>query len=139
MSTKPPDRIELDPLVLRRFVEDDADALSDAIAESIAELRPWMPWASEEPLSRDDRTESMRELIRQWNDGVAFGYAILDAGELVGKLGEAGIDFLRCRLPAQKQGDQREQESGEGNAGDDFFMSACEAKTMKRCHDKRDP
>jgi RimJ/RimL family protein N-acetyltransferase len=39
-------------LVVRPWAEDDAPALSRAVAESLEHLRPWMPWAADEP--RDD-------------------------------------------------------------------------------------
>ena len=49
-------------LELRRWRVEDAAALGAAVEESLAELRPWMPWAAGEPRSVADR----RELIRTW-------------------------------------------------------------------------
>jgi RimJ/RimL family protein N-acetyltransferase len=44
----PPSRIELDEgNFLRQFTIDDADALAQAVAESLDHLRPWMPWAAD--------------------------------------------------------------------------------------------
>jgi ribosomal-protein-serine acetyltransferase len=46
---RPPARLETDRLVIRRPEPGDAPSIVDAIAESIAELRPWMPWAQKVP------------------------------------------------------------------------------------------
>jgi ribosomal-protein-serine acetyltransferase len=35
------------PVTLRRWREDDLDALYRAVIESLDHLRPWMPWAAE--------------------------------------------------------------------------------------------
>ncbi|MGH3264185.1 MAG: hypothetical protein ACRDNS_19565, partial [Trebonia sp.] len=49
-------------LVLRRWLKDDAAILEAAVMESIEHLRPWMPWAADEPLSAVKR----RALIAEW-------------------------------------------------------------------------
>lgn len=43
-----PGSISTDRLLLRRHEVADAEAIAQAIAVSDAELRPWMPWVSEE-------------------------------------------------------------------------------------------
>src|SRR3954454_17399525 len=48
-------------LVVRPHAEDDAPALSRAIAESLEHLRPWMHWVALEPLSPDQRRAWIRE------------------------------------------------------------------------------
>src|SRR3954451_5990237 len=48
-------------LVVRPHTEDDAPALSRAIAESLEHLRPWMHWVALEPLSPDQRRAWIRE------------------------------------------------------------------------------
>ena len=45
----PPYRIETERLVLRCWDPRDAPLLKDAIDSSLDHLRPWMPWAREEP------------------------------------------------------------------------------------------
>ena len=48
-ATRLPERIEgPDGLLLRRWTVDDADALGQAIAESVEHLRPWMGWVAED-------------------------------------------------------------------------------------------
>jgi hypothetical protein len=45
-----PERIDgSDGLVLRRWEVSDAEALGEAIAQSIDHLRPWMAWVAQEP------------------------------------------------------------------------------------------
>lgn len=56
-------------LVLRSWTEDDAPALSRAIAASVEHLRPWMAWAADEP--HDDLWR--RQLIRGWRQEAAAG------------------------------------------------------------------
>ncbi|MHB1583720.1 MAG: GNAT family N-acetyltransferase [Acidimicrobiales bacterium] len=41
----PPERLDAGPVVLRRYVADDAVALAEAVNASLEHLRPWMPWA----------------------------------------------------------------------------------------------
>lgn len=44
-----PDRIAAERIELRRWDPAFAEALCDAVATSLAELSPWMPWAQEAP------------------------------------------------------------------------------------------
>jgi ribosomal-protein-serine acetyltransferase len=55
LSQLPPDRIEGDGLLLRRWHLDDAEDLARAVAESQEHLRPWMPWIAGEPKTLDQR------------------------------------------------------------------------------------
>jgi len=60
-----PERIETDgPLVIRRWLVSDADALGRAITESADHLRPWMAWMAQEPLTIEQR----RALIGGWEE-----------------------------------------------------------------------
>ena len=34
------------PVTLRRYREDDVDAVFQAVTESLDHLRPWIPWAA---------------------------------------------------------------------------------------------
>ncbi len=49
LSENPPCRIHTRKLVLRCWNPTDAPLLKAAIDESLDELRPWMPWARNEP------------------------------------------------------------------------------------------
>jgi hypothetical protein len=56
-----PERIEGDGLVLRRWREEDAGLLHEAVVDSVEHLRPWMPWIADEPMSVEQR----RNLIQR--------------------------------------------------------------------------
>jgi len=51
-------------LVIRPWHLEDAEALSDAIEQSLDHLRPWMPWTAAEPLRIGER----RALIIRWTE-----------------------------------------------------------------------
>ena len=53
-------------LLLRRWACGDAEELGRAIAESIQQLRPWMPWVADEPLSVARRRSRIDEWERGW-------------------------------------------------------------------------
>ena len=44
-----PDLLPSGPVELRRWRTSQAETLTDAVASSLPELRPWMPWAQEPP------------------------------------------------------------------------------------------
>jgi RimJ/RimL family protein N-acetyltransferase len=68
--TRLPERIETDsPLLIRRWLVSDAEALDRAIVESGDHLLPWMSWMAEEPQTLDQR----RALIRSWEDDWSKG------------------------------------------------------------------
>lgn len=54
------ERIELGDLILRRWRQADAEALTAAVAESLDHLRPWMPWADRMTL------EESRAVLARW-------------------------------------------------------------------------
>jgi ribosomal-protein-serine acetyltransferase len=76
-----------DGLLLRRWLPEDAPALSDAIAESLEHLRPWMAWIADEPLAIEQRRSRLIEFER---DRLAGGDAVLGIfldGRVVGGCG----------------------------------------------------
>ena len=82
-----PDRVEAPRLTIRRWTAGDSDALSAAILASVDHLRPWMPWAADEPIG----AEARRALIEHWNDEWEAGgdlvVGIFLADEVVGGSG----------------------------------------------------
>ncbi|WP_035126007.1 GNAT family N-acetyltransferase [Conexibacter woesei] len=72
---------------IRPWDEGDAEALAAAVAASLPELRPWMPWAADEPQPPDAR----RAWIREANAAEAAGgdrtRAILAGGAVAGSCG----------------------------------------------------
>lgn len=76
---------------MRSYTVDDAAALHEAILASIDHLRPWMPWASLEPLTFDQRIE--------WLRGVREAMGIFEGDTCVGgtglhdRIGEGGLEI----------------------------------------------
>jgi ribosomal-protein-serine acetyltransferase len=85
MDARPDEVIDHGPVTLRRWREDDLDAVYQAVTESIDHLRPWMPWA--EGYTRQSAAEFLAKSARDWADGSTFGYAIMTGGTLVGSCG----------------------------------------------------
>lgn len=87
------------PFVVRSWRMSDADALSAAIAENLEHLRPFLTWASSEPISRHAR----RALITRWAKQEAFGgdepVGLFLGGEVVGgsglhrRIGAGGLEI----------------------------------------------
>jgi RimJ/RimL family protein N-acetyltransferase len=86
---RPPERITLDGMLLRRWTPADAPALHAAVLESFEILHPWMPWAAEPP-KPDDQEAFVASAVGQWNMGEAYIYGIFDPnGERI--LGTVGL------------------------------------------------
>src|SRR5690348_9299346 len=84
-QARPDELIEHGPVTLRRYREDDADAVYAAVTESLDHLRPWMPWAA--GYTRQSAEEYLDGSIRSWEDGTEYNYAILAEGTLAGSVG----------------------------------------------------
>jgi RimJ/RimL family protein N-acetyltransferase len=74
-------RIETKRLVVRCYNPSDAQLLADSVRESVEHLKPWMPWAHNEP----QRIEAREELLRGWRGkfdlGQDYGYGIFNREE----------------------------------------------------------
>ena len=84
-QARPDELIEHGPVTLRRYREDDVDAVFAAVTESLDHLRPWMPWAAQ--YTRQSAEEYLDGSIRSWEDGTEYNYAILAEGALAGGAG----------------------------------------------------
>jgi len=82
-----PERVEALRLVLRRWSHDEAPLLSTAVAESIDHLRPWMPWITFEPLTREERVQLIEGWTRDWEDGGDVVFGVFLDGAVVGGAG----------------------------------------------------
>ena len=76
-NERPNELIELAQVTLRRYRAEDADALFQAVTESLDHLRPWMPWAAD--YSRESAEEYLADSIKGWDEGTEYNYAILTA------------------------------------------------------------
>ena len=84
-----PYRVLTPRLVLRCWDPRDAPMLADAVGESLDELRPWMPWAAEEPQTLEQRIALLRQFRGRFDLGEDFVYGIFarDESEVVGGTG----------------------------------------------------
>jgi len=84
----PPAEIETPPIVIRRYLGDEAPALVEAVTASVDHLMPWMPWASAEPLKPALEAFVARS-VDEFDRGENFNYAIWSSGQstLVGGSG----------------------------------------------------
>ena len=82
-------RIHTPRLVLRCWQPQDAPLLREAIAASLDHLRPWMPWAHDEPEEMDAKVQRLRRFRGQFDLDQDYLYAIFspDEREVVGGTG----------------------------------------------------
>jgi ribosomal-protein-serine acetyltransferase len=94
---EPDEVIDLDAATLRRYREEDLDALLRAVTESLDHLRPWMPWAAN--YTRQSAAEFLARSARDWADGSEYNYAIISDGALAGgcglmtRIGPGGLEI----------------------------------------------
>lgn len=81
ISRGPAYRIETERLVIRCWQPTDAPALQEALLESLDHLRPWMPWAGQEPEPLEGKIQRLRRFRGNFDMNVDFVYAILNADE----------------------------------------------------------
>jgi ribosomal-protein-serine acetyltransferase len=72
---------------LRHWRAEDADAQARAIQESLDHLRPWMPWAAEEPKPLGERLAMIRGWEAERRAGTGEYLAVWLDGDLVGSCG----------------------------------------------------
>jgi RimJ/RimL family protein N-acetyltransferase len=85
----PPYRIQTERMVLRCWDPADAPLLGDAVESSLDHLRPWMPWASEEPRPLEETVALLRRFRGLFDLGQDFLYGIFarDESEVLGGTG----------------------------------------------------
>jgi RimJ/RimL family protein N-acetyltransferase len=85
-------------LVARCWEPADAPLLKDAVDSSLEHLRPWMPWALDEPQTLPQKVQLLRAFRGQFDRGENFVYGLFsaDESEVVGGSGlhaRAGDDI----------------------------------------------
>ena len=78
---KPAYRIETERLVLRCWDPKDAVIMQAAAAESKDHLLPFMPWATEEPQSVEQKVELTRRFRSRFDSGEDYVYGIFNRDE----------------------------------------------------------
>lgn len=82
-------RIHTERLVIRCYDPADAALLKAAVDASIEHLRPWLPWAYDEPQTIEEKIALTRMFRGKFDLGEDFIYAIFDRDEkeLIGGTG----------------------------------------------------
>ena len=85
---RPRETITHGPVTLHRWRagQDAAAELAQAVTGTLAELRPWMPWAQGE-YGLADAEQFLAAAEQGWESGTEFNYAIRSGGELAGAIG----------------------------------------------------
>ncbi|HEU5245339.1 MAG TPA: GNAT family N-acetyltransferase [Gaiellaceae bacterium] len=76
-----PYRIETERLVIRCYEPRDAPLLKEAIDSSLEHLRPWMPWAHQEPQTLEQKLELVKQFRANFDSGENFTCGIFTADE----------------------------------------------------------
>jgi ribosomal-protein-serine acetyltransferase len=63
---EPDEVIEGGPVTLRRYRDDDLEAVFGAVTESLDHLRPWAPWAA--GYTRQSAAEFLAKSARDWKE-----------------------------------------------------------------------
>ena len=77
----PPYRMETARLVVRCWQPTDAAALKEALDPSVEHLRPWLPWAHEEPKPLAEKAELLRTFRGMFDLDQDYIYGILERDE----------------------------------------------------------
>src|SRR5262245_41910016 len=82
-------RIETERLVVRCYQPADAPLLKAAIDASLDWLRPWMPWAQNEPRPVAEKVSLLRQFRGAFDLGQDFPYGVFnpEETELLGSCG----------------------------------------------------
>jgi ribosomal-protein-serine acetyltransferase len=71
---------------LRRWLVEDAETLSAAVADNVEHLRPWMPWVADEPAPIDARRRVLAEWQRAWDAGTDRHLGIFEGDQAIGSI-----------------------------------------------------
>ena len=85
----PPYRIVTERVVARCWEPRDAPLLKEAVDSSLDELRPWMPWALDEPQTVEEKVQLLRNFRGQFDLGESFVFGLFsrDESEVAGGSG----------------------------------------------------
>jgi len=84
ISTKGPAyRIKTERTIVRCWCPKDAPLLKEAIDSSLDHLRPWMPWAENEPEDVSAKIDRIRRFRGRFDLGEEFVYGIFDLDETI--------------------------------------------------------
>lgn len=78
-------------LVLRCWEPTDAPRLQGAISQSLRDLRPWMPWAQNEPEELEAKVLRLRQFRAAFDQDREYVYGIFSRTDQQQILGSAGL------------------------------------------------
>lgn len=78
---RPAYRIETERTVIRCWDPRDALLLKEAVDASLDHLKPWMPWAEQEPTDVEAKVQVLRGFRGRFDLGQDFTYGIFDVDE----------------------------------------------------------
>lgn len=78
---RPAYRIQTQRLVMRCWNPTDAPLLATAIVESLDHLRPWVPWAHDEPQDLQQKVNLLRRFRAEFDRDENFVYGIFSQDE----------------------------------------------------------
>jgi RimJ/RimL family protein N-acetyltransferase len=108
-----PYRIETERLLIRCYEPSDAARLKEAVDSSLEHLRPWMPWAEDEPQTLEEKADLMKYFRSSFDTAENFTYGIFRSDEeellggtgLHGRIGPGGLEIgYWIRASATRQG-----------------------------------
>ena len=79
--SNPAYRIETTRLVVRCYNPSDVEMLADSVSESVEHLRPWMPWAHDEPEAIEVKLARLKRFRGMFDLGQDFIYGIFNPEE----------------------------------------------------------
>lgn len=96
-----PARIDSTRLVLRHPLPGDGWALCEAVAASLDELRPWMPWAQDEPSvpASESQVGLVQAQIESREDWVYLIFERSAEGEVGALVGGTGLHRIDSAVP----------------------------------------
>jgi RimJ/RimL family protein N-acetyltransferase len=82
-------RIETERLIVRCYQPSDAQLLADSVTESLEHLKPWMPWAHNEPEPFDEKVSRLKRARGMFDLAQDYTYGIFNPEEsrLIGSSG----------------------------------------------------
>jgi len=84
---------EIQKIEIRPYELHEAQALYDAVRESIADLSPWLPWCHKDYCLEESK-EWISVQIQKWQEQEEFSFGIFDdCGRLLGGCGLNQIDW----------------------------------------------
>ncbi|PRX18401.1 RimJ/RimL family protein N-acetyltransferase [Actinoplanes italicus] len=84
---EPPEMINAGELVLKRWEPEWSGELAAAVQESVPELQPFLPFATDDYGLAEARSFTERS-VTSWAEGTEFNYAVFTTvGDLIGSMG----------------------------------------------------